>query len=61
MIKVSCQLEDYSDPPKMPVRVHAHWLTKNNVELEVAGEKYVVNGRDLITAVQNCMNTNALC
>lgn len=61
MIKVSCQLEDYSTPPRPPVFVHNHWSTKRLVELEVDGTRYTVDGRDLIQAVENAMNTNSLC
>lgn len=61
MVKVSCQLEDYSTPPMPYIYVHNNWITKRNVELEIDGKRYTVNGRDLITAVENCMNTNSLC
>ncbi len=61
MIKVSCQLEDYSNPPMPYIKVHNHWFSKQNVELEVDGKRYTVNGRDLITAVENCINTNSTC
>lgn len=58
MIKVTCELKDYSEPAKQPIRVHSHWNYRNLVELEVNGERYTVAGSDLIEAVKNCMNTN---
>ena len=60
MVRVTCQLDDYSQPAKPTIRVHNHWNSKRFVELEVEGKRYTVLGRDLITAVENCMNTNNL-
>lgn len=60
MIKVTCQLEDYSSPAMPSIKVHSS-RNRRNVELEVDGKKYTVNGNDLIQAVQNAMNTNSLC
>jgi hypothetical protein len=42
------------------IKVHNNWNTKRNVDLEVDGKRYTVNGNDLIQAVQNAMNTNSL-
>ena len=61
MIKVTCQLEDYSSPAMPCIKVHNNWISKRQVELEVDGKRYIVDGSDLITAVENCMNTNSLC
>lgn len=61
MIKVTCQLDDYSSPSMPSIKVHTNWNTKRNVDLEVDGKKYTVNGNDIIQAVQNAMNTNSLC
>lgn len=58
MIKVTCELKDYSEPVKPEIRVHSHWNYNDLVELEVKGERYTVNGRDLITAVENAMKTH---
>ena len=58
MIKVSCELRDYSVPAKANIRVHSHWNSNRLVELEVNGERFTVNGGDLIEAVKNCSNTN---
>ena len=40
MIKVTCQLEDYSSPTMPSIKVHNDWRTKRNVELEVDGKRY---------------------
>lgn len=61
MIKVTCQLDDYSSLSMPSIKVHNNWNTKRNVDLEIDGERYTVNGYDLIQAVQNAMNTNSLC
>ena len=61
MIKVTCQLEDYSVPAMPSIKVHNNWNTKRNVDLEVDGKRYTVNGNDIIQAVQNAMNTNSHC
>ncbi len=61
MIKVTCQLEDYSSPAMPSIKVHNNWNTKRNVDIEVDGKCYTVDGNDLIQAVQNAMNTNSLC
>ena len=60
MVKVTCQLEDYSTPAKPSIKIHNHWNTKRMVEIEIDGKRYTVCGSDLITAVENCMNTNSL-
>ncbi len=61
MIKVTCQLEDYSNPAMPVIKIHNNWCTKRNVDLEIDGKRYTVNGEDLIQAVRNCMSTNSLC
>lgn len=58
MIKVTCQIPDYSDPAKPEIKVHSHWNIGGFVEIEADGIRYTVNGADLITAVQNAMNKN---
>lgn len=59
MLKVTCELQDYSEPRKMSVRIHNHWNVGNLVEIEINGkERFSVNGDELIRAVNNCMNNN---
>lgn len=57
LVKVSCQIHDYSEPAKESIKVHSHWNINRFVELEIDGKRYTVNGNELITAIQNCMNT----
>ena len=60
MVKVTCEIEDYSNPSMPCIKIHNCWITKHNVEIEVDGKRYTVNGEELIIAVKNCMNTNLL-
>ena len=59
-IDVTCKVQTYDTPQKAPIRVHSHWHDGNMVELEIVGvgERYTVVGKDLITAIENAMNTN---
>lgn len=57
MVKVTCQIEDYSESRKESLKIHSHWNIKRFVELEIDGKRYTVNGNDLKTAIDNCMNT----
>lgn len=61
MIKVTCEVPDYSDPAQPSIKVHNNWNTKRMVEVEIDGKYYTVDGRDLITAIENCMSSNSLC
>lgn len=56
-LKVTCRLDDYSEPSKPSIVVNAHWNYRDFVELEVEGKRYTVNGRQLKKAIDNCMNT----
>lgn len=56
-VKVTCEVKDYSEPAKVNIRVHSHWNINRFVEIEINGERYTVNGNDLKTAIDNCMNT----
>lgn len=58
MVKVTCQISDYSEPRKVEVKVNSHWCYSNLVEIQILDERYTVDGRDLIKAIMNCMNTN---
>lgn len=57
LVKVTCQIEDYSEPREESLKVHNHWNINRFVELEIGGKKYIVNGNELKTAIDNCMNT----
>ena len=55
-IKVSCEINEYSEHAKPNIRVHSHWNDKSFVELEVEGKRYTVSGNQLKIAIDNCMN-----
>ena len=55
-MKVTCEIDDYSDPKKPNIRVHSHWVHGGLVELEIGGERYVVSGYELKKAIDNAMN-----
>lgn len=56
-LKVTCRLDDYSEPAMPSVLIHSHWNDEELVKLEVDGKKYTVDGEQLKKAVDNCMNT----
>ena len=57
MIKVTNEVKCYDDANDPKIIVTSHWNCKGFVVVEVAGKKYNVSGRDIITAVENAMNT----
>ena len=54
-MKVTTQIEDYSNPAKSPIRIHNCWNDGDRVEVEVDGERHIVDGDELISAVKRCM------
>ena len=56
-MKITAEINDYSEPAKTPIRVHNHWNIGMGkfVELEVNGERYTVKGNELISAINRCM------
>lgn len=54
-MKVTCEINDYSNPAKPRIKVHNAWADGRKVELEVNGERYTVIGEELISAVKRCM------
>lgn len=55
-VKVTCEINTYNEPAKPSIRLHSHWNRDAFVELEIDGTKYVINGKELKIAVDNCMN-----
>lgn len=55
-VRVTCEINDYSEPRKPSMRIHSHWNSNSFVELEINGEKYTVDGKELKIAIDNCMN-----
>lgn len=58
MVKVTCEISDYSEPRKVEIKVNSHWNNNSLVEIQILDDRYTVDGWDLIKAVMNCMNTN---
>ena len=53
-MKVTCILNDCSKSPE-EIKIHSALIHGEHVELEVNGERYEVNGNELISAIQKCM------
>ena len=54
-MKVTVEIKDYSNPSQPCIRVHNAWHDGSKVELEVKGERYIVSGEELISAVKRAM------
>lgn len=50
-MKVTCEINDYSNPEKPNIRVHSSWSYARKVELEVNRERYVVDSEELKSAI----------
>lgn len=55
-MKVTVEIDDYSNPAKTNIRVHNAFADRNKVEIEIDGERRVVDGRGLISAVERCLD-----
>lgn len=56
MIKVACEINDYSETEKPNIKIHSHWSNRSLIELEIDGTRYTVDGWELKRAIDNCMN-----
>lgn len=56
-MQVTCRLTDYSKPAKPSILINNAWNDKTRVEIQIGDERYTVDGRELIEAVKNAMNT----
>ena len=54
-MKVTVEIKDYSNPSQPCIKVHNAWRDGAKVELEVKGERYIVSGEELISAVKRAM------
>ena len=54
-MKITAQINDYSNPSMPNIRVHNAWNDGKKVELEVDNKRYTVDGDELISAVKRCM------
>lgn len=51
-MKVTCEIEDYSNPAQPCIRVHNAWHDGSKVEVEIKGERYTVSADELISAIK---------
>lgn len=51
-MKVTVEINDYSNPAKAPIKVHSAWSDSNKVELEIDGVRYKVVAEELISAIK---------
>ena len=54
-MKVTCEINDYSNPAKPCIKVHNSWYHNERIELEIDGVRYEVDGEELISAVKRCL------
>ena len=54
-MKVTVEIKDYSQPTQPCIKVHNAWHDGAKVELEVKGERYIVSGEELISAIKRAM------
>lgn len=51
-MKVTVEINDYSNPTQPYIRIHNAWSDGSKVELEVKGERYTVSADELISAIK---------
>lgn len=51
-MKVTVEINDYSNPIQPCIKVHNAWSDGSKVELEVKGERYTVSADELISAIK---------
>lgn len=54
-MKITCVIEDHSNPIQPRLRIHNSYCNGGWVELEIDEERYTVSGKELISAVERCM------
>lgn len=54
-MKVSVEVDDYSNPAKPSIRVHNAYADRDKVEIEVDGVRHIVMGVELISAIERCL------
>lgn len=55
-VRVTCEVDTCNDTAKPSIRIHNHRNRNDCVELEVDGNRYVVSGKEMKIAIDNCMN-----
>lgn len=53
-MKITAEINDYSNPAQPKIKVHNHWNHGDQVELEIDGKRYTVKSNELISAIQRC-------
>lgn len=51
-MKVTVEINDYSNPAQPCIKVHNAWSDGSKVELEIKGERFTVSAEELISAIQ---------
>ena len=54
-MKITAEINDYSNPVQPKIKIHNHWGDGSKVELEIEGRRYIVCGSELISAVNRCI------
>ena len=54
-MKVTVEIRNYSKPAQPCIKVHNSYHDGSKVELEIKGERYIVSGEELISAIQRAM------
>ena len=54
-MKITAEINDYSNPAMQKIRVHNAWGDSTKIELEVDGKRYKVKGSELISAINRCL------
>lgn len=57
-LKITVEVSDKSSTAKPNIRVHNHYNYNDCVELEMNGERQIINGKELIYAIQCCIGCN---
>ncbi len=54
-MKITIEVSDKSATAKPNIRVHNHYNYSDCVELEINGDRQIVNGKELIYAIRCCI------
>ena len=60
-VKVICEVRAYLEREEkatnLTLEVESHWNYRDRVYVRIGSEETIVVGRQLIAAIENCMNT----
>ena len=54
-MKVTVEIEDYSNPRQPNIKVHNSWNCGDTVEIEIEGKRYTVNADEMIDAIEKAV------